>query len=237
MAIVTVATPMYGGVCSGAYTRSMMSLMELLKAKGHTPIYLDISNESLINRARNTLTEMFLRSRSDYLLFIDADQGFDANGILKMIEEDVDIIGAAVPMKAINWERVSAAAKAGKEDLEKYTALYNVNMSAEQKKVLAENPGSKVEVDYIGTGLLLIKRNVFETLKEYVGSYRSDQQNIGGISFGEAIYDFWKTMVDPKSERLLSEDYYFCKLWKDLGGKVFLAPYTKVVHVGTYWFR
>ena len=74
-------------------------------------------------------------------------------------------------------------------------------------------------------------------LKEYVGSYRSDQQHIGGIDFGEAIYDFWKTTVDPESERLLSEDYYFCKLWKEQGGKIYLAPYVKVVHVGTYWFR
>ena len=237
MAIVTVATPMYGGMCSGAYTRSLMSLMEALKAKGHLPIYLDLSNESLINRARNTLTEMFLRSRSDYLLFIDADQGFDHNAILKMIEEDVDIIGAPVPMKAINWERVAEEAKKGNTDLEKYTAMYNVNMSKEQKKVMQENPGQKVEVDYIGTGLLLIKRNVFEVLKEYVGSYRSDQQHIGGINFGEAIYDFWKTTVDPESERLLSEDYYFCKLWKEQGGKIYLAPYVKVVHVGTYWFR
>lgn len=237
MAIITVATPMYGGMCSGAYTRSLMSLMEVLKAKGHLPIYLDLSNESLINRARNTLTEMFLRSRSDYLLFIDADQGFDHNAVVKMIEEDVDIIGAPVPMKAINWERVAEAAKQGKDNLDKYTAMYNVNMSKEQKRVMQENPGQKVEVDYIGTGLLLIKRNVFEVLKEYVGSYRSDQQHIGGIDFGEAIYDFWKTTVDQESERLLSEDYYFCKLWKEQGGKIYLAPYVKVVHVGTYWFR
>lgn len=237
MAVITVATPMYGGMCSGAYTRSLMALIENLKIKGHTPIYLDLSNESLINRARNTLTEMFLRTPSDYLLFIDADQGFDHNAVIKMIEEDVDIIGAAVPMKAINWERVATAAKEGKENLDRFTALYNVNMSKEQKKAMSEKPGEKVEVDYIGTGLLLIKRNVFEVLKEYVGSYRSDQQHIGGINFGEAIYDFWKTTIDPDSERLLSEDYYFCKLWKEQGGKIYLAPYVKVVHVGTYWFR
>ena len=121
MAVITVATPMYGGMCSGAYTRSLMALMENLKIKGHTPIYLDLSNESLINRARNTLTEMFLRTPSDYLLFIDADQGFDHNAVIKMIEEDVDIIGAAVPMKAINWERVATAAKEGKENLKPFS--------------------------------------------------------------------------------------------------------------------
>jgi hypothetical protein len=237
MAIVTIATPMYGGMCHGTYAKSVAALIEVLKKNNYQVIFYDLYNESLINRARNTLTEMFLRTRSDYLLFIDADQGFDHNGVLRMIQEDVDIIGAAVPMKAINWERVKSAAKEGRQDLEKVTALYNVNMSLEQKEVLKLNPSEKVEVDYIGTGLLLIKRHVLETLKEHVGSYRSDQSEVGGIRFGEAIYDFWKTVVDPVSERLLSEDYNFCKLWKDQGGKIYLAPYTKVVHVGTYWFR
>ncbi len=237
MAIVTIATPMYGGLCHGTYAKSVSALVEVLKRNNHQVLYYDLYNESLINRARNTLTEMFLRTRSDYLLFIDADQGFDSEGVSKMIEEDVDIIGAAVPMKAINWDRVKAAIKNGEENIEKFTAIYNVNMSLDQKEILKNNPSQKVEVDYIGTGLILIKRNVFEVLKEYVGSYRSDQSDVGGIKFGEAIYDFWKTVVDPKSERLLSEDYNFCKLWKDQGGKIYLAPYAKVVHVGTYWFR
>lgn len=237
MAVITIATPMYGGVCHGIFMKSMISLMKELKEDGHEVIYNDIYNESLITRARNTLTEMFLRSNSDYLLFIDADQGFDARGVANMIKEDVDLIGAAVPMKGINWERVGQAAKEGKEDLSKYTAIYNVNMSKEQKEYLRNNPNGVVEVDYIGSGLMLIKRRVFELVKENVNSYRSDQLDIGGILKGESVYDFWQTVVDPSSLRLLSEDYNFCKLWKDIGGKIYLAPYVKVTHAGTYWFR
>jgi hypothetical protein len=36
---------------------------------------------------------------------------------------------------------------------------------------------------------------------------------------------------------LLSEDYQFCKLWKESGGKIYLAPYVRVSHAGTYWFK
>lgn len=237
MAKVFVATPMYGGVCHGQFLKSITALLLKGKEKGHEITFTDLYNESLINRARNTLTEMFLRTNSEYLLFIDADQGFDAEAVLRMIEEDLDIVGAAVPMKAINWQRVEKAVKDGKTDLAKHTAIYNVNMTPEQKKSLSENPNSIVEVKFIGTGLMLIKRNVLETLKEHVGSYRSDQIMVGTIKKGDGIYDFWKTMVEPESERLLSEDYYFCKLWKDLGGKIYLAPYVKVMHVGTYWFQ
>lgn len=234
---ISIATPMYGGVCHGIFLKSLMALVSELKLKGHEVVYHDLYNESLITRARNSLTELFLRSGSDYLLFIDADQGFDASAVARMLDEDVDIIGAPVPMKGINWEKVGNAARDGKTDLQKYTSIYNVNITAEQKQVLLQNPNSKVEVLYVGTGLVLIKRVVFDLLKSHVGQYRIDQTGIGGIQKGDGIYDFWNTGIDPVSERLLSEDYQFCQLWKNLGGKIYLAPYVKVTHAGTYWFE
>jgi len=237
MKSIMIATPMYGGICHNSYLKSLFTLKNLLSQKGYTVNYSELSNESLITRGRNTLTEIFLRTGNDYLLFIDSDEGFNAEAIVRMIEEDVDLIGAAVPMKGINWERVKAAAKNGEEDLSKFTAIYNVNISNEQKQKLRENPGQRVEVDFIGTGIMLISRKVFQSLIEFTASYRCDQDNLAGISYGETVYDFWKTSIDPKSRRLLSEDYNFCNMWKAIGGKIYLAPYVRVVHVGTYWFK
>lgn len=237
MAHITIATPMYGGMCTGVYMKSILQLVKQLSDAGHQANFIDIANESLITRARNILTETFLRSNSDYLLFIDADEGFAPEGILKMIGEKVDLIGAAVPMKGINWTRVRQAAKEDKPDLEKFTAIYNVNMSQEQKSKLKEKPNEIVEVDYIGTGLMLISRKVFETIKKNIKQYRCDQDKVGSIVFGDPIYDFWQAIIDDDSERLLSEDYQFCKLWRQNGGKIYLAPYVKVQHVGTYWFK
>jgi hypothetical protein len=237
MKSITIATPMYGGICHGAYLKSIINLVNLLSKKGYSVNYSELSNESLITRARNTLTEIFLRTGNDYLLFIDSDQGFNADQVVKMIDENEMLIGAAVPMKGINWERVRAAAKADKENISNFTSIYNVNISNEQKEELKKNPTQKVEVDYVGSGLMLIHRNVFQILKEFTPSYRSDQHSIGGIEYGETIYDFWRTEIEPISKRLLSEDYNFCKIWRDNGGKIYLAPYVKVVHVGTYWFK
>lgn len=237
MAHITIATPMYGGMCTGVYMKSILELVRELSQAGHAANFIDIANESLITRARNILTETFLRTNSDYLLFIDADEGFASKGILRMIEEKVDLVGAAVPMKGINWERVRRAAKEDKPDLEKFTAIYNVNMNEDQKKELRENPNQIVEVEYIGTGLMLISRKVFETIKKDVKQYRCDQDRVGSVMFGDPIYDFWQAIIDDKSERLLSEDYQFCKLWRQSGGKIYLAPYVRVQHVGTYWFK
>jgi hypothetical protein len=235
---IFIATPMYGGVCHGSYMKSMMSLMITLAEKGYVATYNDLYNESLITRARNTLTEMFLRSDSDYMLFIDADEGFSVSGVIKMIEEGQDLIGAAVPMKAINWDRVRTAAKKDLPDLDRFTAYYNINVSdPETLKTLRENPNDILEIQHIGTGLLLISRKVFEDLKPLVNTYKSDQKDIGGIKKGSDIYNFWQTVVDEESQRLLSEDYNFCRLWRSLGNKAYLAPYVVVSHMGTYLFK
>lgn len=235
---VFIATPMYGGQCTGTYTKSLISLFDHLRNAGHDVLFSDLYNESLITRARNTLTEMFLRSDADYLLFIDADQGFNANGVVKMVEEGKDLIGAAVPMKAINWAKVKQAIADGKENPQNYTAYYNLNLIAKgDLSILKEDPTALVELSTLGTGLLLIHRNVFNALKDKVSTYKSDQLDIGGIKHGDLIGDYWQTVVDPESKRLLSEDYYFCKLWRDLGNQVFLAPYVKVTHMGSYLFQ
>lgn len=239
MANIMIATPMYGGNCQGTFVKSLISLIDLLRTKGHNVYFIDIYNESLITRARNTLTEEFLRQTAyTHLLFIDADQGFDPAGILKMVEEDVDIIGAPVPMKGINWEMVRQAALAGQKDLSAFTSIYNTSITKKEEiEKFKENPNQKIEVDRVGTGLVLIKREVFETLKEYVPAYRNGQGSLHTIRMGESIYDFWKLEIDDSNANMLSEDYTFCKMWRDLGNKVYLAPYVKTTHVGTYIFK
>ena len=92
MAHITIATPMYGGMCSGSFMKSVLDLIKVMADAGHQISFIDIANESLITRARNTLTEIFLRSMSDYLLFIDADQGFESQGVLRMINEGADLV-------------------------------------------------------------------------------------------------------------------------------------------------
>jgi hypothetical protein len=237
MASIMIATPMYGGVCHGSFMKSVMMAFDLLRVNGHIVDFVDVSNESLINRARNTLTEIFLRGNFDYLLFIDADQGFEPDGVLRMINENLDVIAAPVPMKGINWSSVKALAKAGVENVQDYTAIWNFNgLTDEAKEIISKTREQIIEVNNAGTGMILIKRDVFEQMKPYVKSYRNNQPSVGSIQINDGMYNFWDLSVDD-SGQLLSEDYHFCKIWKSLGGKIHLAPYVRVTHAGTYWFR
>jgi hypothetical protein len=44
-------------------------------------------------------------------------------------------------------------------------------------------------------------------------------------------------MVDPDSGRYLSEDYAFCRRWRDIGGKVHVDLQCKLMHLGQHLFR
>lgn len=40
----------------------------------------------------------------------------------------------------------------------------------------------------------------------------------------------------PRSDRYLSEDYMFCQRWRALGGQVYLCPWMRTKHIGTFPF-
>ena len=231
---ICIATPMYGGMCHGAYSKSVLHLVLNSQALGYKVAVIDLYNESLITRARDVLTEVFLRGDSTHLLWIDADQEFDPIGVIKMIQEDVDVIAAPVPLKGINWDAIESAAAMGEKNLKRFSPKYNFNLVDKGLQTLDKSV--KHEVHDAGTGLMLIKREVLENLKPLVRSYILNGNPVYGIKKGDTISSFWNTGFDDEHNVYLSEDYMFCKLFKSIGGKIWIAPYVVVAHYGTYGF-
>ena len=67
-----IATPMYGGMCHGLYTKSYGYYSSLMNHGIQSQIYY-LFNESLITRARNYCVANFLKSDATHLMFIDSD--------------------------------------------------------------------------------------------------------------------------------------------------------------------
>lgn len=228
---IFIATPMYGGNCKGIYVDGLLNLVVSLSAKGYQAMYSKIFNESLITRARNTLAHEFLKSDAEYMLFIDADHGFNADDIIKMIESEKDLIGAVYPMKNINWDMVIKAYENGETDLESYSGYFSANMLSGTQTITLTEPA---EVENVATGMMLISRKVFEAMIPECETY-GNHGNTGAIDMGDMVYDFFKTKIDDRGV-LLSEDYYFCKRWQELGGTVYAAPWVRITHAGDYNF-
>jgi hypothetical protein len=230
---IFIATPMYGGMAKSVYVASISDLTRELSMKGHVVTHTSITNESLVTRARNTLANEFMKTDFDALLFVDADHGFVAADVVTMIESGKDLIGAPYPMKAIDWNNVRKAALAGKENLELYSGLFALNFLDEEQTFRADEP---FKVKDVGTGMMFIRRNVFEKLKEVCETYKFN--TIGDvIPFGQETVEYFKTMITPAPESvLLSEDYAFCRMWRELGGDVWAAPWVRITHAGEYNF-
>ena len=231
---VFIATPMYGGQCTGVYAQSLMNLIGVLSNKGYKTSVSLMFNESLVTRARCNMTHEFLKSGADYLFWIDADIAFRPDDAIKMLEADVDVIGGIYPKKEINWQTVHQAVTEGKpvDQLKKHTGSFVVNL-------LTNDPAITVPVDQpcevsaIGTGFMLIKRRVFDELMPHTPKFVSDMNYLSG----EEIYGFYLDPIDPETKRLLSEDYYFCHQWRKIGGKIHAAPWCHLGHMGTYLFE
>jgi hypothetical protein len=170
-----------------------------------------MTNESLITRARNTLTAKFLTNPdSTHLMFIDADIGWEPWHLLVMLNADKDVIGGLYPMKSIPIKWCVNGFEGAKED------------------------GALQEVSKTGTGFLLIKRHVFEKLNKHphVIPFKND------IGLPVELDAHMKTYFDTgvRENRYYSEDWAFCENWRDLGGEVWVDKRVLLKHSGTYVF-
>ena len=208
-----IASPQYGGQCTSAFFTSCVALEEALTLSGVKHNWLVTTNESLIARARNTSVMEFLKHDYQKLLFLDADIEFSPEDVSKLWNMDVPIACAAYSMKRKDFPL--SAWVGGK--LMRMTDLTD-----------KPNP---LEVDFCGTGFLLIDRAVFDKMKES----RPDDVHIEGQSLEECFTWFNTTVEDDRGKRIfLSEDYFFCKRARELGYSILMDTSIRLKHWGTW---
>lgn len=282
-----VATPMYGGMCAGMFTRSIADLSAMCNAYGIQLQLYFLFNESLITRARNYCVDEFMRSNATHLMFIDSDIGFDPRDVLALLaladdESEYDVIGGPYPKKCISWEKVKTAVDKGFGDedpnnLERFVGDYVFNPKGGTGVIPINQP---VEVLEIGTGFMMIRRKTFEKFNEHFKEllYRPDHVRTAAFDGSRQIMQMFQAEIDQidkgkflenelkkikearpndanavaaavdaalkayeeanakKSNRYLSEDYWFCQKIQELGMKTWFCPWMKMQHVGTYVF-
>jgi hypothetical protein len=240
-----VATPMYGGMAHGMYVKSCLDLQTICNQYGIDVRFSFIFNESLIARARNYLVDEFLRSGHTHLLFLDADIHFDPRDVIALLALDKDVVGGPYPKKSIKWSAIKEAVKRNSEidagELEKVAGDFVFNPAPGTEKFSVAEP---IEVLEIGTGFMMVKREVFDKFKDAYPQLRYKPDHVGQANFDGSryIHAYFDTVIDSKenggfgSDRYLSEDYMFCQWWRRLGGQIWLCPWMRTHHVGTYAF-
>jgi hypothetical protein len=241
-----IATPMYGGMSHGLYVKSCLDLQATMAKYGVETKFSFLFNESLITRARNYLVDEFLRTDFTHMLFIDSDIHYNPQDVLALLALDKEVIGGPYPKKSINWKNVADTARRHPnlepKELEKLVGEYVFNVVKGTKQFTVTEP---LEVLEIGTGFMLINRDVFTKMSEAYPLIRYKPDHVGQANFDGSryIHAYFDTVIDTEnsitgggSDRYLSEDYMFCQMWRKIGGQIYLCPWMKTQHIGTYAF-
>ena len=210
---VHMCMPCYGGQLTESTFMSYIKWANMARQLGIDWTVETMTNESLISRARNTLTAKFLHTKeSTHLMFIDADIGWEPWHLLVMLNAQKDVIGGLYPMKSLPV---------------KWCVNGIPGVEAE--------PGSDlIEVSKTGTGFMLIKRDVFDK----VNGHPAVKPFANDIGLPAELNPYMKTYFDTavREGRYYSEDWTFCENWRDLGGQIWVDKRVLLRHTGTYTF-
>ncbi|MEM7056530.1 MAG: hypothetical protein AAF557_02985 [Pseudomonadota bacterium] len=180
-----------------------------------------------------------------HLLFIDSDMGFLPETILGLLEFNKPVTAVACPKRHLPWDHLIrlAAAEIGKPKDQRHTTKslvdvaldYNVyNKNFDGSDWVAERDGNFIKVPAVGTGVMLIHRDVFEImLAKDVARPRTGHKAPGLLIEGAPYCDFFSQMPTPDGSLIESEDISFCKRWvEDCGGEIWVDIDSRILHYG-----
>lgn len=150
-----IGTPCYDGRLDVWYTNSLIETFKISKEKNIeiTPIW--VSFDALIQRARNDTIQIARDGDFDDLIWIDSDIEWQADWFYKLLDYDLDVVGATYPKKSDKEEYVLKQSK--KSNFYKDTTL--------------------VEVDGLGTGFARMSKKAINYLWDSSDSYIDTKDN------------------------------------------------------------
>ena len=227
-----IATPCYGGMVYQRYMQSICALLLAAQNDGSRVSVQLLGNDSLITRARNTLVSMFLDSDATHLMFIDADIGFSPEEVVRLIRHDKPVAAGSYPLKIFHSGPEVADHVLAGERLATATLRYvGTPLKA------GEGDNGFATAEYAGTGFMLIRRDALERMiKAYPETRFSAAHDRSEPSESPNLYALFDCMIDPETREYLSEDYTFCRRWRDIGGEVWLDMQSRLQHTGPWEF-
>ena len=192
---ILIGTPTYDRRIDIELVRLFVHLER--ECKAHSFDYM-FPVSSHLSRNRNYVCQVALESGHDAVLFLDSDIAIEDHAFIENLVEiaykhDAGIVGGAYRAKKDDYMLVAGNFKDGESDN------------------LTKLPSDPTEVDYVGTGIMLIMRKVL-------------------VDMPEPHF----TIVDKPGLKVMPEDYEFCRKAKEKGVKIMLDPRFKTQHYGAF---
>ena len=235
---IFVATPVHDQ-CSIHYAQGLLEFQKECM-KRNVDVAFQIMKSSLVTQGRNLCVSGFIESGLTHMLFIDSDILFNAESIFKMIERDKDVISIPYPLKTLMWDKAFRKMQKGQiktpDDIRK--SLHSYPMKVSNPNDIDVDKGV-IEVTHSPTGCMLIKRQVFDKMiKAYPDKQIVQKTVINGEYVDKPnMWNFFDTIHDPETKTYLGEDFSFCKIWTEIGGKCHAFIDDPIAHIGEHQYQ
>jgi hypothetical protein len=162
---------------------SAMCLLESMVNLPYPGIICAVKS-SFIHNNRNMIVEKAKQAKCNYLMFLDTDMLYENDGIERLLKQDKDIIGGMYNFRRLPIENLVRDFEGQKETF---------------------------KVDFLPTGFMLVKMEVFDKLeKPYFFFDYDDEHHLDG------------------------DDSYFCRKAVKAGISLWCDPTIKLRHIGLY---
>lgn len=201
---IRVAVPAYDGKVHVKFMLGLLTEQSIAHGNGDAIEFSFVTGNAGIVQARNQLASEFMDSGDDRIVFLDSDITFEPGALVKLAHRPEDLVGGCYRHK---------------QNEESYPIMW----LPDEGRGLWTNSSGLIEVQALPTGFLSIGRKVFD-------AFRAQWPDRMQAHMGHASYTYFQMPFEDGHH--YGEDYYFCKEWRDLGGKVYLDPEIKLTHWG-----
>ena len=253
---IVIATPFYELKGFSPYITSLTETTRTLTNMGIDWVFMDLSGDSYVHRARNSMCMNFLADPYNTdLFFIDSDMAWDVNAFVNMIYRPEPIIGGTYPVKN-KWEMWTSKAEIVDPETDPHMVGHPLPDGSNLIKALQ-----------LAGGFLRIKRSVLERFIEFYPTHRyadthpvpemrmeqvefftaglNREPEINLLRDIETLLDANGGVVDlnhlrdrfadlKKPREFIGEDYSFSNRLRNMGVPLFIFPNATITHFGVH---
>lgn len=166
---ITIGLPSTGMI----RIETAVSLAALVSTTKNMQFYLDTPTTCYIHQNREDIVTKALKMKSDYILFIDSDVAFPPDGLTRLLNHKVDIIGANYNHRSVP---PTSVVKLDPECIAGHEVVY----------VHKDSDTEKFKCRAVGAGFLLIRTEVFKKIPQPWFFFRPSSHPKGAI--GEDVW-------------------------------------------------
>jgi hypothetical protein len=229
---IFVATPVHSDVSIHYFKACLEFQKECFVRK--IPVMFQVMKSSLVTQGRQLCVSGFMESNCSHMLFIDSDISFNFKMVERMINYDKDICLVPYPIKGLDFDKIKSRIKEG-STLDPRVLGNQYTMSVpDPSNVKVEN--GFIEVERGPAGCMLIKREVIEALIKEYPEFTINQHTLidGKLVKRKHMYNFFDTYWNKDDKTYTGEDFYFCKLCKHAGIKMYALVDEYIAHHGEF---